>query len=159
MGDRRVLPEGLEVKGPSDHLSWDELSCWNHQAKAFGKFQPGERIAVYPMLWRESRALSVAANFEEVRALLGGKPLTINSAYRTEDYNLLVAGAKMSQHVQGRAIDFTHPTLKPREVFALMRDAAAAGKLPLLGGLGSYRTFVHMDTRPRIGRRLAMWIY
>lgn len=147
------------MNGPSLHLSWNELGCWNHQAKPFGRWQPGELIAPYPQQWRETRAVQVGENFEAVRELLGGLPLTIHSAYRTADYNALVDGAKLSQHVQGRALDFNHRSLPPREVFVRLKEAAAAGKLPLLGGLGSYRTFVHMDVRPKVGGHLAVWVY
>lgn len=145
--------------GPSLHLSWNELGCWNHQPRRFGRFSPGELIAPYPQQWRDTRAMLAADNFEAVRELLGGLPLTVHSAYRTEDYNAIVDGAKLSQHVQGRAIDFSHASLPPREIFVRLKEAAAAGKLPLLGGLGSYRTFVHMDVRPKVGNHLAVWVY
>lgn len=144
--------------GPSLHISWNELACWNHQQRRFGRFSPGELVAAYPQQWRDTRAVQIADNFEAVRALLGNVPMAIHSAYRTEDYNALVGGAKMSQHVQGRALDFTHKFFPPREVFLRLKEAAAAGKLPLLGGLGSYKTFVHMDVRPKVGGHLAVWI-
>lgn len=146
------------MMGPSVHLTWNELSCWNHTGETWTKFAPGERIAAYPQQWRENRAQQLALLFEAVRECLGDEPLTILSAYRTEDYNAHVGGAKMSQHVQGRALDIRHKSLKPREVFARLLELSKAGELPLLGGLGSYRTFVHMDIRPKVGGHLATWV-
>jgi uncharacterized protein YcbK (DUF882 family) len=147
------------MTGPSPHLTWNELDCWNHTGSLWGTFAPGERIAPYPQRWRDERASAVANNFETVRELLGNEPILIFSAYRTAPYNAHVGGATMSQHVQGRALDFRHRRLAPREVFARLLDLQKIGALPLLGGLGSYGTFTHMDVRPKVGGRLATWIY
>jgi uncharacterized protein YcbK (DUF882 family) len=122
--------------GPSAHLSWRELACKDGTA--------------YPREWRDDRAVVLAVTFEDVRALLGDRPLTVNSGYRTPAYNARLEGSAVkSQHVEGRAIDFTHPTLTPRQVFSAIRAAQRRGELPLLGGLGFYRGFVHFDVRPR----------
>jgi uncharacterized protein YcbK (DUF882 family) len=125
------------VNGPSSHLSWRELRC-----------KDGTE---YPRQWRQDRAAILAVTFEDIRELLGGTPLTVTSGYRTPTYNARLEGAAVkSQHVEGRAIDFTDPKLTPRRVFLAIREAQRAGELPLLGGLGLYRTFVHFDVRPRI---------
>jgi hypothetical protein len=134
-------------RGPSSHLSWAELAC-----------RDAARTP-YPAQWRLDRAVVLAVTFEDIRALLGDQPLTVNSGYRTPAYNARLEGSAVkSQHVEGRAIDFTHPTLTPRQVFLAIRAAQRAGTLPLLGGLGLYRGFVHMDVRPKNPpRHLAMW--
>lgn len=36
-----------------------------------------------------------------------GKPITVNSAYRSHELNVLVKGANFSDHLDGNAIDFT----------------------------------------------------
>ncbi len=133
------------MNGPSSHLSWKELAC--HDGTE------------YPHAWRLDRAVVLAATFEDARAILGNRPLVILSGYRTEAYNSRLEGAaSKSQHVQGRAIDFCHPELKPREIFDALRSVHIDGGLPLLGGLGLYRTFVHFDVRPKFPKgHLATW--
>lgn len=46
------------------------------------------------------------ACFEPLREWYG-KPIKINSFYRNYELNLAVGGSKTSDHMQGRAIDFT----------------------------------------------------
>lgn len=132
-------------RGPSSHLSWKELAC--HDGTP------------YPREWRFDRAVTLAVTFEDVRALLGEVPIVILSGYRTQAYNSRLEGAaSKSQHVQGRALDLSHPILTPRQVFIAIRRAQRAGTLPLLGGLGLYRSFVHMDVRPKVPKgHLALW--
>lgn len=133
------------MKGPSLHLLWSELAC--HDGTE------------YPTSWRTTRAVDLAATFEDVRALLGGQPIVILSGYRTEAYNARLEGAaSKSQHVQGRALDIWHAALEPRTLFISIRSAQRDGGLPLLGGLGLYRSFVHMDVRPKVPKgHLAVW--
>jgi hypothetical protein len=135
------------MNGPSTNLSWEELRC--HDAA---------RTPYPDAFLTDGRLSELAALFEEVRALLGGNPLRILSAYRTPDHNRKIGGAPNSQHVQGRALDFTHPEMAPAQVVAVLKRAKVSGLLPSLGGLGLYRRFVHIDTRrPPEGRYLVVW--
>lgn len=71
-----------------------------------------------------------------------GKPVTINSAYRTVSKNKAVGGATYSQHLYGTAADIVVKDVAPKTV------AAYAEKLlPNTGGIGIYNTFVHVDVR------------
>lgn len=88
----------------------------------------------------------VAELMERIRQFFGNLPITVNSWYRTETYNKQVGGAKSSQHVLGRAVDFTVEGVKPAEV---QKRLAAVVKELGIGGLGCYATFTHVD----IGRR------
>lgn len=88
----------------------------------------------------------VAGLMERIRQFFGNLPITVNSWYRTEVYNKQVGGAKSSQHVLGRAVDFTVQGVKPAD--AQKRLAAVVKELGI-GGLGCYATFTHVD----IGRR------
>lgn len=135
----------MTPKGPSQHLYWTELAC--HDGTP------------YPTPWRETRAVTLAATFEAVRTLLGDVAMVITSGYRTPAYNATLEGAaQKSQHVQGRALDVWHPLLEPREMFLRIRRAQRAGQLPSLGGLGLYRTFLHLDVRPQSpAGHLATW--
>jgi len=84
-----------------------------------------------------------------------GRPITINSAYRSPEHNTKVGGAhkivdgeriETSQHVFGKAADITIEGLKPAEVYRIIEDLIEMGEM-LQGGLGLYDTFVHYDIR------------
>lgn len=71
-----------------------------------------------------------------------GKPVKINSGYRTSKHNVKVGGSKNSYHVKGQAVDIAingvHPVL-----VALYAERLNAG------GIGVYKTFTHIDTREK----------
>ena len=71
-----------------------------------------------------------------------GKPVTINSAYRTPTYNKKVGGETYSQHQYGTAADITVSGVSPKDVAAY-----AETLLPGTGGIGIYSTFTHVDVR------------
>ena len=71
-----------------------------------------------------------------------GKPVSINSAYRTKEYNKKVGGATNSYHTKGQAADITVTGVANREV--------AKYAATFLNGVGLYDYtggFVHVDTR------------
>lgn len=70
-----------------------------------------------------------------------GKPITINSAYRTATYNKKVGGASKSQHVKGTACDIVVKDVPPNAVASYLEATHSSG------GIGLYSTFVHVDTR------------
>lgn len=96
----------------------------------------------YPLDWRATRAVELAAAFEALRAAVG-LTLVVLSAYRTIAHNRAVGGARDSQHVQGRALD-----LLPPRGWSSMQLAAVAREIPEIRGLGVYDTFTHIDVRP-----------
>lgn len=119
-------------RGPSQHLSWDELACKDGTP--------------YPMIWRQDRAVFLARLFESIRVACGGFPITVVSGYRTYDWNVKIKGAENSQHMEGRALDLRPPhKLTVAQFYNIIRALPAACGL---GGLGRYPTFVHIDTRP-----------
>ena len=71
-----------------------------------------------------------------------GKPVTINSGYRTETKNKAVGGAAYSQHKYGLAADIAISGVSPAKVAAY-----AETLLPNTGGIGIYKTFTHIDVR------------
>lgn len=71
-----------------------------------------------------------------------GKPVNINSAYRTPAYNKKVDGATYSQHLYGMAADISISGVSPKTV----ADYAET-LLPKTGGIGIYKTFCHVDVR------------
>lgn len=112
----------------------------------------------YPLAWVASRWRPLAEMCDVIREYWGG-PLIVHSGYRTESWNQHVGGEPKSLHLEGRAAD-----LRPRdpsrafELHDIVLRLYKSGKLPDLGGLGEYTTFVHVDIRER-GKddRLARW--
>lgn len=71
-----------------------------------------------------------------------GKSVTITSAYRTPPHNKAVGGTAYSQHLYGKACDIKLKGVSPKKVAAY-----AETLLKNRGGIGVYKTFVHIDTR------------
>ena len=74
------------------------------------------------------------------------KPINVNSAYRSEEYNAKIGGVKSSQHIMGRAADIAIKGLTPLEVSEIIEKLIEEGNM-LQGGLGIYETFCHYDIR------------
>lgn len=70
-----------------------------------------------------------------------GKPVIINSAYRTPTYNKKIGGASKSQHVVGTACDINIKGVPPAAVASFLE------KFYPKHGIGLYPTFVHIDSR------------
>ena len=84
---------------------------------------------------------------EKLRALIGDRPITIISGYRSRSTNTAVRGAKLSQHVMGRAVDIPFGV-------ATVQQAMTAG----FKGIGSRGVWaVHVDVRP--SSRVVTWSY
>jgi uncharacterized protein YcbK (DUF882 family) len=71
-----------------------------------------------------------------------GKPVTINSAYRTEAKNKAVGGATYSRHKYGLAADIVVKGVTPLAVAQYAQTL-----LPSSGGIGLYKSFTHVDVR------------
>lgn len=71
-----------------------------------------------------------------------GVPVTINSGIRCKTHNANVGGVSASQHLKGTAADISVKGIDPAKVAAY-----AETLLPNTGGIGIYKTFVHVDVR------------
>lgn len=58
---------------------------------------------------------------EQVRSLCGNRAVSISSGYRCSELNSEIGGARKSDHLTGRAADFTISGLSNRDVFALIK--------------------------------------
>ena len=76
-----------------------------------------------------------------------GKPIIINSGYRTPEYNKKVGGATRSQHCYGTAADIVVDGVSPASVAAAAEKALKEMDYP--GGIGVYKSFVHVDVRSK----------
>lgn len=120
-----------------NHLNLRELACKDGTP--------------YPY-YNDNRLERLIQLFEDIRKLAGDKPIKILSAYRTVIHNKKIRGAKNSQHLYGRALDLQHSKMTNTEFYELIRsNVIELG----IGGLGRYKTFVHVDIRP--GDRIAYW--
>ena len=79
---------------------------------------------------------------QELRVALG-KPMIINSAYRSPEHNRAVGGAKASKHLDGTAFDVSMANHDPENFIAAARRAG-------FRGIGTYprSNFVHIDLGP-----------
>ena len=89
----------------SEHFSLEELTHTDH--REFDN-TPNES---------EKANLVLLANFlEQVKLVLGGKPIMVNSAYRSKAVNDAVGSKDSSQHRTGCAADIRVPGMTPDEV-------------------------------------------
>lgn len=85
-----------------------------------------------------------AAMLEQVRALLGNKPLVISSGFRSAAVNSLVGGSLKSAHLLGLAADFTCPSFgTPQQVCRAIVASGLAFDQCIYEG-----TWVHLAAPP-----------
>ena len=87
------------------HFSLAELTHTDHR-----EFDNVPNEAEYENLKR------LAIFLEEVKALLGGRPIMVNSAFRSKQVNDAVGSKDTSQHRIGCAADIRIPQVTPDEV-------------------------------------------
>lgn len=102
--------------------------------------------AQYPLEWINRRLKPLCEALERIRSEFGGAAITINSGYRTKEYNKQIGGAKNSQHCEGNAVDFKVENVDARTVYAVLEKLIEKRAIPD-GGLGSYKTWTHYDLR------------
>lgn len=117
---------------PNDYPNWrwpnfkpDEMKC-----KGTG------RLALDPDAMDKLQALREAV----------GIPFHVVSAYRSPEHNSAVGGATRSKHMEGIAFDISMSNHPDKEEFKKMAEAHG------FNGIGTYPTFVHIDTRPNRAR-------
>jgi len=114
----------------------------------------------YPAEWIEDRWRPLAETLEIIRGAVGVTiSVTPNGGYRSPAHNKAIGGRQFSQHMQGRAADIkAGGAVSAEKLHATIARLWANGKLPRLGGLGLYPTFVHVDVRANaMGTKLAQW--
>ena len=83
----------------------------------------------------------LAAFLEEVKAVLGGKPVMVNSAFRCKQVNDAVGSKDTSQHRIGCAADIRVPSMTPDEVV----KAVIAAKLPYDQVIREFDRWTHIS--------------
>jgi len=89
----------------TDHFTLEELTHTDHR-----QFENIPNEAELENLRR------LAAFLEEVKTVLGGRPVMVNSGFRSKQVNDAVGSKDSSQHRLGVAVDIRVPGLKPDEV-------------------------------------------
>jgi len=89
----------------SEHFSLDELTHTDH--RQFDNTPNASEMA---------NLVRLADFLEEVKTVLGGKPVMINSAFRCKQVNDAVGSKDTSQHRIGCAADIRVPGVTPDEV-------------------------------------------
>ena len=126
----------------SEHFTLEELTfSATAQRKQIDNKPPAEVL---------DNMKRLAAGLEEVRAVLGNKPMRINSGYRSPKLNRAVGGARLSAHMAGYAADFVCPDFgSPLKIVkALAATGIQFDKLIQEG------TWVHISFAPEARRQM-----
>lgn len=83
----------------------------------------------------------LAALLEEVKKAVGGKPVMINSGFRSKPVNDAVGSKDTSQHRLGCAADLRVPGMKPREVV----EACIAAQVPFDQIILEFDSWTHIS--------------
>ena len=122
------------------HFTYDELTFTDHR-----EFDNTPGTAELANLYR------LADFLEQIKTLLDGKPIMINSAYRSEEVNKAVGSKDSSQHRHGCAADIRVPGMTPDEVVS----AIIASGLPYDQVIREFDRWTHVsipnhaDIQPR----------
>ena len=131
-------PEGekpmVEINAYSKAKDGNKKLSKNFKVKEFACHDGSDAVLVAPRL---------VMVLQSIRSRFGAA-VTINSGYRTPQYNAKVGGVAHSQHCYGTAADITVRGQKPAAVAAYAREL-----MPDWGGVGVYsqKGFTHIDVR------------
>jgi hypothetical protein len=93
----------------------------------------------------------LAEFLEQIKTVLVGKPIMVNSAFRSKAVNDAVGSSDRSQHRHGTACDFRVPSMTPDQVVRAIIDAG----LPYDQVIREFDRWVHVsipnvvDAKPR----------
>ena len=96
----------------SEHFTLDELTHTDHR-----------QFDNTPNATEMANLVRLAAFLEEVKSVLGNKPVMINSAFRCKQVNDAVGSKDTSQHRVGCAADIRVPGMTPDEVVKMVMAA------------------------------------
>lgn len=96
----------------SEHFTLQELTITEHR-----------QFDNTPNATEIENLKKLAAFLEEVKEALGGKPVIINSAFRSKKVNDAVGSSDRSQHRVGCAADFRVPSMTPDQVVSTIIKA------------------------------------
>ena len=124
----------------SEHFTLDELTHTDHR-----------ELDNTPNDAELANLKRLAAFLEKVKTILGGKPVMVNSAFRSKAVNDAVGSKDTSQHRLGCAADIRIPGMTPDEVV----KAVIASDLPYDQVIREFDRWTHisipntLDANPR----------
>jgi putative chitinase len=122
------------------HFTLDELTHTNHRT-----------LDNTPNDAEQANLQRLAEFLEQVKSALGGKPIMVNSAFRSKAVNDAVGSKDTSQHRVGAACDFRVPGMTPDAVVR----AVIAANLPFDQIIREFDAWTHIsvpntpDLKPR----------
>ena len=133
------------------HFTLEEFTDSQTAARKGLKNVPGENSQARANIQRTAEVM------EQVRAMLGNKPILVSSGYRSPQVNAAVGGAKTSAHVQGLAVDFSCPGFgTPLQICkALQPHMKSLGVDQLIH---EFNTWVHLGLTAGAPRQMALTI-
>lgn len=120
----------------TEHFTLKELTHTDH--REFDNTPNGSEVANLTRL---------AAFLETLKAALGGKPIMVNSAFRSKQVNDAVGSKDTSQHRLGCAADLRVPGMTPDQV---VRAVMAAG-LPYDQIIREFDSWTHVSVSSSAG--------
>jgi uncharacterized protein YcbK (DUF882 family) len=96
----------------SEHFTLEELTHTDHR-----------QFDNDPNATETANLVRLAGLLEEVKTILGGKPIIVNSAFRSKQVNDAVGSKDSSQHRIGCAADIRVPGVTPDEVVRAVIEA------------------------------------
>ncbi|WP_170333082.1 D-Ala-D-Ala carboxypeptidase family metallohydrolase [Ruegeria arenilitoris] len=129
-----------------EHLSHIEHFNWRELLEK-GASNTGTGINSDPPETLYRNVVPLLNALDKIRKEVGA-PVKLISVYRNPAYNAHVGGAENSRHMQFDAADFQvlgNNVGSPKDWSAIAKQLRKEGVFE--GGVGTYRTFVHIDTR------------
>ena len=114
----------------SDHFSLKELTVTSHR-----QFDNTPNASEMANLTR------LAAMLEQVKTVVGNKPVMVNSAFRSKQVNDAVGSKDTSQHRIGCAADIRVPGMTPKEVV----EAVIASDIPYDQIIKEFDSWTHIS--------------
>ena len=120
----------------SPNFTLAELTCTEHRT-----------LENTPNAVELENLYKLAAFLETVKTVLGGKPIMVNSAFRSEAVNAAGGSKNTSQHRLGLAADFRVPGMSPDAVVR----AVIASSLPFDQIIREFDAWTHIsvNNKPR----------
>ena len=99
----------------TEHFTFEELTTTNNNS-LLKKNRDIAKIYMYKLF-------NLALFCEQIRKIIGNKPMTITSGFRCKALNTAVGGSKTSQHILCQAIDFIPKGIDLLAAFKLIDDS------------------------------------
>lgn len=133
----------------SDHISFVEAT--------FSKSAIDKHIVNVPNEQELMNMTDVANRVFEPCRIHFGKPIKVNSFYRSPFLNKSIGGASNSQHVTGEAIDITAIGFSNKNLFQFIRDNLIFDQLIYEFGTDSNPLWIHVSyTTKRKNRNMVL---